>query len=178
MQSSCKTISLASSFRRLACRAFLSLCLVFSCLAQTPQPGAAAPAFDLPDRSGVRRSLDSYRGRIVLLNFWATWCKPCRDEMPALDKIARLYAPRGVTVLGIAMDERGWAAVSPFLSQFPVTYPICLGTPRVARDYGGVRTLPFTLFIRGDGRIAATHAEAMTETQLRKAVEAMLLDSP
>ena len=150
------------------------LSLALAAQAQPPAAGAAAPGFRLFDQSGTELSLAGFRGRVVVLNFWATWCKPCRREMPALDRIAREYAPRGVAVLGVAMDERGWAAVSPFLAQFPVSYPILLGNPRIARDYGGLRTLPLTVFVRRDGRIAATHAEELTEAQLRKALEVML----
>jgi thiol-disulfide isomerase/thioredoxin len=152
------------------------LCLALAAPAQPLAAGAAAPGFLLFDQSGTERSLAGFRGRVVILNFWATWCKPCRQEMPALDRIAREYASRGVTVLGVAMDQRGWAAVTPFLAQFPVSYPILLGNPRIARDYGGLRTLPLTVFIRRDGRIAASHDQTLSETQLRKAVQAMLLE--
>lgn len=174
MQMSCirKTIMTAASGILLLSAACLLLAPAVS--AQPPAAGKPAPGFHLTDRSGATRSLASLRGRVVVLNFWATWCKPCREEMPALDRIAREYGPRGVTVLGVAMDERGWPAVTPFLAQFPVSYPILIGTPRVAREYGGLRTLPLTVFIRRDGRIAATRSEILTEPQLRKAVEAML----
>lgn len=163
-----------SSFFRLSS---LCLCLALAAPARPPAAGTAAPAFRLFDQSGTQRSLAGFRGRLVVLNFWATWCKPCRQEMPALDRIAREYAPRGVAVLGIAMDQRGWSAVSPFLSQFPVSYPIALGNPSLARAYGGLRTLPLTVFIDKHGRIAATHSAALTEPQLRKALDALLASS-
>lgn len=161
------------ALRRLAAA---SLLLASATLARPPASSRNAPDFRLPDRSGTLQSLSAFRGRVVVLNFWATWCKPCRQEMPALDRIAREYAPLGVTVLGVAMDERGWVAVTPFLAQFPVTYPILLGNPRVARDYGGLKTLPLTVFIDQHGRIAASQDQTLSESQLRKAVEAMLLE--
>jgi cytochrome c biogenesis protein CcmG/thiol:disulfide interchange protein DsbE len=174
MQSSCKQNSFMLTIPGLRRLAAASLLLASAAIARPPESSRNAPDFGLPDRSGTLQSLSAFRDRVVVLNFWATWCKPCRQEMPALNAIAREYATRGVTVLGVAMDERGWAAVSPFLSQFPVTYPILMGNPRVARDYGGLKTLPLTVFIDRGGRIVATHSEALTEAQLRKAVEAML----
>ncbi|MBA3974787.1 MAG: hypothetical protein C0504_11295 [Candidatus Solibacter sp.] len=174
MQSSCKLNLFTPAIPALRRLAAASLLLASASLAGPLETGRNAPDFRLPDRSGALHSLSAYRGRVVVLNFWATWCKPCRRELPALDRIAREYAPRGVTVLGVAMDERGWAAVSPFLAQFPVAYPILLGNPRVARGYGGLPTLPLTVFIGKHGRTAATHAGELTEAQLRKALEVML----
>ncbi len=174
MQPSCKQNSCLVTTRALRRLVIASLLLATAAIARPPESSQNAPEFRLPDSSGTLQSLSFYRGQVDVLNFWATWCKPCRQEMPALDCIAREYASRGVTVLGVAMDQRGWAAVTPFLAQFPVSYPILLGNPRIARDYGGLRTLPFTVFIRRDGRIAATHAEELTEAQLRKALEVML----
>lgn len=141
---------------------------------------ARAPAPDCKffDQSGNRRTLEEFRGRVVVLNFWATWCRPCIDEMPALDKAGREYASKKVVVLGVAMDERGWPAVSKFLAQKRFSYPILMGTPDVARKYGGLRTLPYTVFIDRQGRIVAAHRAALDLKQLRKVIETMLAEQP
>jgi thiol-disulfide isomerase/thioredoxin len=137
----------------------------------------AAPDFALDDAHGVRRSLADFRGKVVVLNFWATWCPPCRTEIPLLQRVHTAYAARGFTVVGVAMDERGWAAVTPFLAQHRVEYPVLLGNAAVARRYGGLKTLPYTLFLDRAGRVVATHAAALTETPLRRIVETLLSEA-
>ncbi len=90
-----------------------------------------APDFQLHDSKGRKRRLSEFRGKVVLLNFWATWCAPCLTEIPVLNGVHREYADRGFAVLGVAMDERGWAAVTPFLAERRVDYPVLLGTAAV-----------------------------------------------
>jgi len=162
--------------------ALLNLWILFCCTGEARlEPGGermTAPEFRLFDEAGARRSLKEFHGKVVVLNFWATWCAPCIEEMPALDQLAREYAAKGVVVLGVAMDERGWPVVSRFLAQKLVRYPILMGTPEIARKYGGLKTLPHTVFIDRKGRIAATHSAALELKQLCKLIEAMLAEEP
>ena len=160
----------------------LCLWVLFCCVGETRLETAnqrmTAPEFRLFDEAGARRSPEEFRGKLVVLNFWATWCAPCIEEMPALDQLAREYAAKGVVVLGVAMDERGWPVVSKFLVHKLVRYPILMGTPEAARRYGGIKTLPHTVFIDRKGRIAATHSAALDLKQLRKLIEALLAEGP
>ena len=128
----------------------------------------AAPDFHLPSLDGPRLRLSSLRGSLVVVNFWATWCKPCRDEIPLLAKLHGEFLPRGVRIIGVAMDERGWPAVTPFAEANAIPYPVLLGNPRTARAYGGLATLPHTLFLDRHGRIAATLNTALTEDTFRR----------
>jgi cytochrome c biogenesis protein CcmG/thiol:disulfide interchange protein DsbE len=141
-----------------------------------PRIGSPAPDFTVKD-SDRQVTLSQLRGQIVVLNFWATWCPPCRTEIPLLQRVHTAYAARGFTVVGVAMDERGWAAVTPFLAQHRVEYPVLLGNAAVARRYGGLKTLPYTLFLDRAGRVVATHAAALTETPLRRIVETLLSEA-
>ncbi|HPT26129.1 MAG TPA: TlpA disulfide reductase family protein [Bryobacteraceae bacterium] len=157
--------------------------VILSCYAgETPPENtgerAKAPEFRLFDVAGSRRTLREFQGKVVILNFWATWCVPCIEEMPALDRVGREYAARGAVVLGVAMDERGWPVVSKFLAQRRPGYPILMGTPEVAHKYGGLKTLPHTVFIDRQGRIVATHSAALDLKQLRRVIEAMLAEQP
>lgn len=136
-----------------------------------------APDFHLHDSRGVRRKLSEFLGKVVLLNFWATWCAPCLAEIPALNRVHRAYAERGFTVLGVAMDERGWAAVTPFLAERRIDYPVLLGNAAVARLYGGLKVLPHTLFLDREGCVVADYGAVLKEAQLRKILETLLAES-
>ncbi len=137
-----------------------------------------APEFELPDAKGKKRKLADFRGKVVLLNFWATWCPPCRAEMPELNRLHSEYASRGFTVLGVAMDERGWRDVTPFLRSHRIDYPVLLGNAEVANAYGGLRTIPHTLFLDREGRVVATYGAVVDLPAFRKSIEAMLAEAP
>ncbi|MFN3337083.1 MAG: TlpA family protein disulfide reductase [Thermomicrobium sp.] len=114
----------------------------------------AAPDFVLPDlRGGAAIRLADYRGKIVVLNFWASWCPPCREEAPILREFARRYAESGVVIVGIDVWEKNWNDGRAFLDEFGVPYPNAYDTEgRVTIDYG-VSGVPETFFISPDGRL-------------------------
>lgn len=137
----------------------------------------APPSFELRDSHGSKRSLSAYRGKVVVLSFWATWCSVCKAEIPSLNRIHREYAKEGVAVVSIAMDARGWPAVTPFILEHGIEYPVLLGTTALARAYGGVRTLPLTLFLDREGRVVARHNARLSEAGLRRVVESLLSEA-
>lgn len=124
--------------------------------------GEQAPDLALPDLAGREHRLAEYRGRRVLLNFWASWCGPCVQEMPALDAAAHKYADRA-TVVGIAMDEPAQARA--FLAAHPVTYPVLLGqlrAPSTSLRFGDTaEVLPFSALLDADGRLIAVRRGAL-----------------
>jgi peroxiredoxin len=117
----------------------------------------AAPDFTLTGMNGVSVKLSDYRGKVVLLNFWATWCGPCKAEIPWFVEFEKLYKDRGFVTLGVSMDEEGWQAVQPFVKQRAINYPVMIGNDRVAQLYGGIDSLPSTFLIDRQGRIASMH---------------------
>ena len=117
----------------------------------------AAPAFTLKDSNGTTVSLADYKGKVVLLNFWATWCGPCKIEIPWFVEFEQQYKDRGFAVLGVAMDEEGWDIVRPYITEKRVNYRILMGNDQVAQLYGGVESLPTTFLLDREGRIASTH---------------------
>ncbi|SDT92124.1 cytochrome c biogenesis protein CcmG, thiol:disulfide interchange protein DsbE [Verrucomicrobium sp. GAS474] len=149
-------------------------------------PGAkrtAAPAWTLPGVGPMAKpvSLADYKGKIVVLNFWGTWCPPCLAEMPEFAAAQKAYADKGVQFIGLSLD-----AVNPLqgdLDQVPrmaktagVTYPIALATQRVLDLYGGVEVIPTTFFIDAEGRIALYATGMLEGSDLNRALAALLKD--
>jgi peroxiredoxin len=117
----------------------------------------AAPDFELKDADGKTVRLSDYKGKIVLLDFWATWCGPCKIEIPWFIQFERIYKDKGFSVIGVAMDEEGWTVVKPFIAEMAINYRVLQGNDGTAQLYGGVEALPTTFLIDREGRIAATH---------------------
>jgi peroxiredoxin len=121
--------------------------------------GNPAPEFQLKTLDGKTAKLSDYKGKAVLLNFWATWCEPCKIEMPWLVEFNKQYGPQGFTVLGVAMDDdadsKDWVQkdIRKFADEMKVNYPVLLGTSKVGDTYGGVPFLPEIFYIGRDGKI-------------------------
>ncbi|MEO8779880.1 MAG: TlpA disulfide reductase family protein [Rhodanobacter sp.] len=132
--------------------------------------GQPLPTLILPDLEGHPHALSDYHGRRLLLNFWASWCGPCLEEMPALNQAQTNFGDHGAIVLGIAMDNPD--RVRAFLANHPVSYPILLGqlkAPSTSLQLGDKHEiLPFSVLVGENGRIVATHAGAMSHAQLEQ----------
>ncbi|MCU0805671.1 MAG: TlpA family protein disulfide reductase [Burkholderiales bacterium] len=126
------------------------------------------------DLKGAPVSLADWKGQVVVLNFWATWCPPCREEMPALMRYQQRYAPNGIQVVGIALDEPD--KVRAFGEELKVNYPLLLGGTELFKlmtQLGNrAGALPFTVIVDRQGNFAAAHLGALTEAQLEKLVAA------
>jgi len=117
-----------------------------------PNEAVAAPEFSLPDLAGKKVQLKALRGSLVFLNFFATWCEPCREEMPGMERLFRAHKDKGFVVLAVNMQESA-KAVRPFVQELKLSFPIALDEDGiVGRDYG-VRALPVSFLIGRDGRI-------------------------
>jgi cytochrome c biogenesis protein CcmG/thiol:disulfide interchange protein DsbE len=115
--------------------------------------GKLAPEFSLESLQGQTVHLADFRGKAVLLNFWATWCQPCKIEMPWLEQMQQQYGPEGLQIVGIAMDDASKEDIAKFTKEMGVNYPILLGKESVGDAYGGVQFLPSTFFIDRNGKI-------------------------
>ena len=135
-----------------------------------------APDFSLPDAQGRTIRLSAFRGKAVVLNFWATWCNPCRIEIPWFVDFQQRYESRGFSVIGVSLDEDGWEAVRPFLVKQGVNYPIVMGGDQAAQLYGGLESLPVTLIVDRSGRVAATHVGLVSKSVYEKDIEAVLAE--
>jgi cytochrome c biogenesis protein CcmG/thiol:disulfide interchange protein DsbE len=132
-----------------------------------------APDFALPQPDGPDLRLSSYRGKVVLLDFWATWCDPCREEIPHLVELQQRYGDRGLQVIGVSMDDSA-DPVRPFYQQFHMNYPVVMGTAKTGELYGGVLGLPITFLIDRDGRIYAKHIGATDAAVFEKEIKSLL----
>ncbi len=133
----------------------------------------AAPQFLLKDGDGRTVQLSDYRGKVVLLNFWATWCGPCKLEIPWFMEFERKYKDRGFAVVGISMDDDGWNAIRPFMREEGMNYRVLLGNDSVAQLYGGVDSLPTTFIIDREGKIAAVHVGLVSKSSYENDLNAL-----
>jgi len=133
-----------------------------------------APDFTLTDISGHPLQLADYKGKVVLLDFWATWCAPCRSEIPKFVEWQKQYGPEGLQVIGISMDDSD-KPVPGFVQQFGIDYPIALGDAKLADQYGGVLGLPVTFVIGRDGQIHHKHV-GLTDMALLEGEVKQLLE--
>jgi len=137
--------------------------------------GESAPDFELRSLDEPIVRLSSLRGKPVLLNFWATWCAPCRVEMPWLVQLDRQYRPRGVEMVGVSMDDPGAQQdVAKFIAEQGVLYTILIGDSSVAGIYGGVRFMPQSFFIDRDGTITKTSLGLTDKHDLEEGLKTLL----
>ncbi len=115
--------------------------------------GKPAPAFTLVTLEGKKVSLADFKGKPVIVNFWATWCGPCKIEMPWFQELEAKYAPQGLVILGIAADEAPKSAIAATAQKLGVTYPILLVDSKVEQQYGGVEFLPESFYVAKDGNV-------------------------
>ena len=132
-----------------------------------------APEFSLPQLSGETLKLSDYRGKIVLLDFWATWCDPCRDEIPQFVALQNKLGNRGFQIIGISMDDSP-EPVRDFYQQFKMNYPVVMGNAQIGELYGGILGLPITFVIGREGRIYFKHIGATDISLLNREIEGLL----
>jgi peroxiredoxin len=117
-----------------------------------PKPAKPAPDFQVRTPDGSTLRLTDFKGKVVFLNFWATWCEPCREEMPSMERLHRAYKDRGLVVLAISLDLQGASVVKPFVKRFALTFPIGLDPKMAVREQYGVWAVPSTFLIDRTGK--------------------------
>lgn len=122
----------------------------------------AAPELALQDSSGKTMRLAEYHGKVVLLNFWATWCTGCKKEIPWFSEFQEMYGAHGLAIVGVSMDEEGWKVLKPFLAEHRVPYRMVLGNDSTAQLFR-IQNLPDTFLIDRNGKIAATYKEGLVD---------------
>jgi thiol-disulfide isomerase/thioredoxin len=150
---------------------------------ELPSAGNPAPDVTLKDLDGRDISLAQYKGKVVLVNFWATWCDPCRFEIPWLIDMQQKYGAKGFTVLGVAMDDEGQKVVAPFVqkerfdvggAKSPMIYPILIGNDAAADKFGGLLGYPTSVLIGRDGKQIKRITGLISYEEISKAIESQL----
>ena len=139
-----------------------------------PSGGDTLPPIDLPDAEGRVWSNRDLEGKAVLLNFWATWCAPCRREMPIFEEMQRTYGSRGFTVLAVSVDREGWDVVRPYIDDLEPSYPVFVADESVEREFGKIKGLPTTFFVRRDGTIDTKHVGGLSRSRIVRHIETLL----
>jgi peroxiredoxin len=152
----------------------LVLSAVMSALAAAAGPPKVAPDFSLLDSNGAPLKLSGYRGKVVLLDFWATWCHGCRTEIPWYMEFENKYKDKGLAVIGVSMDT-GWNAVKPFMAKEKMNYPVVIGSDGLLEQYGS-HSMPATYLIDREGRIAGYHIGIVNKDQFEIEIKKLLAE--
>ena len=160
--------------------------LVMAFAAPTTVPADLAPAASrkplpevaLTDSHGAPVNLSVYRGRVVLLDFWATWCEGCKEEIPWFMEFQNKYSKKGLAVVGASLDDDGWKSVKPYLRQHGINYRIVVGTFESAKQFGIDKGMPVTLLIDRTGKIADVHPGMVDKAAFEREIQVLLKESP
>lgn len=136
--------------------------------------GKRAPDFSLKTTDGKTVQLSQMKGKVVLLNFWATWCGPCRKEIPDFLEVYKEYKSKGFEIIGVSLDDEGWTVVNPFARKFKINYPIVLGDGKLVRAYGSFEFIPTTFLIDKQGTIVHTFTGLITKADLERRIKDIL----
>lgn len=131
------------------------------------------PGFPLPDLKGKMMGPDDYRGKVVLVNFWATWCPPCREEIPDFVEIYKQYHGQGLEILGVAIDDEGATVVKPYAEQVKINYPVLIGNDNLAVTYE-IQGIPTTLVLDREGKVHQRLVGQRRRADLEKLIKSLL----
>jgi len=158
--------------KSLCAAAAIGMIIAFSATAVVCTPAkmqteaTPAPDFTVTDLQGKSLSLASYKGKILVLNFWATWCPPCRREIPDFIEVYREYRDKGMEILGVSVDETTAEALLEWTKRTGINYPIALATPEIVRDYEPGDYIPATIIVDGNGQIRYRQSSLMDKETL------------
>jgi thiol-disulfide isomerase/thioredoxin len=157
-------------------------------LTSSPLIGKPAPNFTLQDLSGKKISLDSYKGKALMINFWATWCGPCKIETPWLVELRNEYSPRGFEILGISAEDddladndvKGWAkdkaAIASFVKQEHMSYPVLINGDSISNTYGGLEAMPTSFFVDRTGKVVAVQLGITSKDDMAAKIQKALAE--
>jgi len=138
------------------------------------QPATKAPNFSLKTADGKTVELKKLQGKVVVVNFWATWCGPCKAEIPGFLEVYQQYKSKGLEIVGVSLDQSGWDVVKPFVEKAKITYPVVVGDGKLANAYDGIEAIPTTFIVDKKGNITKKHVGYMSKDDLQKLIAGLL----
>lgn len=135
------------------------------------------PEVALTDSNGASVDLSAYKGRVVLLDFWATWCEGCKEEIPWFMEFQNKYNKTGLSVVGAALDDDGWKSVTPYLREHKINYRMVMGTFESAKQFGVAKGMPITLLIDRNGKIADVHPGMVDKAAFEREIQTLLSEN-
>lgn len=136
--------------------------------------GSAMPSWELTDLQGQPVRSADFEGKVVILDFWATWCPPCLKEIPGFIELQERYGEAGLVVVGVSLDEGGPATVAPFVSKEGINYPVVMGDSAIVEAFGGIESIPTTFVIDRDGQILKRHVGYVSRDRFEKEIQPLL----
>lgn len=136
--------------------------------------GQPAPPWQLKDLDGKAVSSADFKGKVVVLNFWATWCPPCRKEIPDFIALQKEHGSRGLVFVGVALDDEGVSVVKPFAKEAGINYPLVIGDDKVVKAYEGVEMYPTTYVIDRNGTVVSRHIGSLTRAEMEQEIKPLL----
>ena len=133
-----------------------------------------APNFSLKTADGKVVELKQLAGKVVVVNFWATWCGPCRAEIPGMLEVYGKYRAKGLEIVGVSLDQQGFSVVTPFVQRMKIDYPVVVGDGSLVAAYGNFQAIPTTFIVDRKGNIVGEHTGSMTKDQFEKIVKPLL----
>ncbi|SPE40724.1 Redoxin domain protein [Candidatus Sulfopaludibacter sp. SbA3] len=135
--------------------------------------GNPAPGFSLADASGKAVTLSKYKGKVVVVDFWATWCHGCKQEIPWFMEFQKKFKHEGLAVIGVSMDEDGWKSVKPFVKEKRMNYQVVIGSEDLAKQYG-LENMPMTVLIDREGKVVASYSGMVEKDKFEAEIRAAL----
>ncbi len=148
--------------------------LTLTVLTISPSFAQKAPNFKLKSQDGKVVELAKLKGKVVVINFWATWCGPCRKEIPGFLEVYKQYKEKGLEIVGVSLDEEGWDVVKPYVDRAKMTYPVVIGDGDLANAYGGIEAIPATFIVDKKGNIAKKHVGYLSKSDFETIVKSLL----
>lgn len=141
---------------------------------KTPDKLASAPDWQLQNLDGKKVRFSDFKGKVVILDFWATWCGPCREEIPGFIELQKRYEKQGLEVIGVSMDQVGPIEVKKFAKQIGVNYQIVLADTKTTQEFGGIEAIPTTFVIDREGRTVRQHLGLTAKEEFEKEIKPLL----
>jgi thiol-disulfide isomerase/thioredoxin len=138
--------------------------------APDPLSSSKSPVWELKDPDGKLVKSSDFDGKVVILDFWATWCPPCKAEIPGFIELQKKYGEKGLVVVGVSLDEQGPSVVKQFMNQFGMNYPVVMGNIKTMEDFGG-KAIPTTFVIDRSGKVVAKHVGFASKQTFEKEIE-------